>query len=69
MGGSIDPLMNAGADIFTTIPSNVWHGIQAKFSGASSDLNIDGTANAGDAGTGGIVSEGIELSTNPAAAD
>lgn len=53
--GTVETLMNAGTDIFGPFTANVWRGIAAVFDGASSDLNVNGTAMAGNAGTNGIV--------------
>jgi hypothetical protein len=47
--------MFGGASLSATVSDNSFHGIQAVWNSTSSDLNVDGTSNTGNAGTGSIV--------------
>jgi hypothetical protein len=60
--GPIGPDMNAGADVFTTgVAVPAWFGFQTVFNGASSDLNINGTALVGNAGATGFSAETLHV--------
>lgn len=43
---------DGGTFLTATAADNTWHAVQAVFNGASSDNNLDGTSNVGNAGTG-----------------
>jgi hypothetical protein len=53
----------AGAGLGGTVTDNVYHAIQAVFNSTSSDVNVDGTVNTGDAGTIGQASSTNTIGT------
>jgi len=54
--------MLASSEVDATGAEGSFHAVQSVLNGASSDLNIDGTANAGDAGTSAATGNVLEYS-------
>ncbi len=52
-GGANLYIIFAGAILTVTVSDNVWHAIQSTYNGTSSEVYLDGVANAGEVGAGG----------------
>ncbi len=62
-GNPVNPSMNAGASIsLGATPTGSWYAFQCVFNSATSDFNVDGTANTGDTGTNEFAAVNIQVS-------